>query len=150
MELKVIPVIQVLIAALLMVIISINTHWLNYLFTYKNHLVVLLLALAIISGVLAIYCFKQHQTTVNPMSPEKASQVVSTGIYAFSRNPMYLALLLVLLALATYLANVAVLVIPPVFIAYITRFQIIPEERALTENFGQDYLNYLNKVRRWL
>ncbi len=84
------------------------------------------------------------------MSPEKASKVVDTGIYAYSRNPMYLALLLVLLALASFLANIAVLFIIPVFIAYITRFQIIPEERALTNNFGRDYLDYTNRVRRWI
>ena len=150
MELKVIPVVQVLIAAVLMVIIAIYTPSLSYHFPFENIVISLLLFLAVLSGVLAIYCFKQHQTTVNPMSPEKASKVVDSGIYAYSRNPMYLALLLVLLTLAVFLNNIATFVIIPLFVAYITRFQIIPEERALTSNFGQDYLRYTKKVRRWL
>ena len=150
MDLKVIPVVQVFVAAILMVVISINTPSLYYNFPFKNLMVVLLLSLALISGILAIYCFKQHKTTVNPMSPEKASKVVDSGIYAYSRNPMYLALLLVLFTLTLVLNNIATLAIIPLFIAYITRFQIIPEERALTDNFGQDYLNYKEKVRRWL
>lgn len=150
MELKVIPVVQVLIAAFLMVVISISTPFLNYSFIYQELLIILFLVLAMLSGVLAIYCFKQHKTTVNPMSPEKASRVVNSGIYAYSRNPMYLALLLVLFALAITLENLAVFIILPLFIANITRFQIIPEERALTANFGQEYLSYTSKVRRWL
>ena len=150
MELKVIPVVQVLIAAFLMVVISINTPFLNYSFIYHKLLIILFLVLAILSGFLAIYCFKQHKTTVNPMSPEKASQVVNSGIYAYSRNPMYLALLLVLFALAIALENLAVFGILPLFIAYITRFQIIPEERAMLKLFGDEFVAYQQSVWRWL
>lgn len=100
-----------------------------------------------ISGVLG---FKRARTTVNPMNPEKASVLVSTGIYQHTRNPMYLGLLFCLFAWACVLDNVFSLFFVVMFPIYMTRFQIQPEERILASVFGQDYETYKKQVRRWL
>ena len=84
------------------------------------------------------------------MSPEKSSALVCTGIYKYSRNPMYLGMALLLLAWAIYLASVWALLGVMAYVLYITRFQIIPEERVMEKLFGQEYLAYKAKVRRWL
>ncbi|HEX6016602.1 MAG TPA: isoprenylcysteine carboxylmethyltransferase family protein [Burkholderiaceae bacterium] len=94
--------------------------------------------------------FRKAGTTVNPLKPERASRLVDAGVYQFSRNPMYLGLLLGLLALAVYLAAPVALVGPVAFAGYIQRFQIRPEERALEAKFGAEYVDYKRRVRRWL
>jgi protein-S-isoprenylcysteine O-methyltransferase Ste14 len=84
------------------------------------------------------------------MKPEEAKKIVDTGIYRYSRNPMYLAMLLMLLSMCVLVHNYLSLIALPIFWAYITRFQIIPEERQLKDNFGKPYLDYVHKVRRWI
>jgi len=91
-----------------------------------------------------------HFTTVHPHTPEKTSTVVDTGVYAYSRNPMYIALILIQLALALYLGNIACFAVIPFFIMYITQYQIKPEEEILTKRFPLAYQAYCKKVRRWL
>ena len=100
-----------------------------------------------VAGLLA---FKKAQTTVNPLAPNRSTAVVSTGVYRITRNPMYLGMALILLGLALYLASPWALLGPLVFAAFITRFQIQPEERALTARFGAAYTAYCTQVRRWL
>jgi protein-S-isoprenylcysteine O-methyltransferase Ste14 len=100
-----------------------------------------------LSGVLA---FRKVQTTLNPHTPEKSSSIVQSGPYAFTRNPMYLGLVLVLLGFCTYLANPLSLLAVVVFVAYTMRFQIIPEEQVLLERFGEYYEQYVQSVRRWI
>src|SRR5437763_12668176 len=94
-----------------------------------------LLGLAIaIAGVIS---FQRAKTTINPTRPDSASALVASGVYGFTRNPMYLGLLLVLLAWGVFLANALALIWVPAFVAYMNRFQISPEERALTSLFSQ-------------
>lgn len=100
--------------------------------------------------VAGLVAFRKAKTTVNPLRPERSTQVVSTGIYRITRNPMYLGLVLVLLGLAVYLASPWALLGPLAFAAYITRFQIRLEEQALTTRFGAAYTAYCKQVRRWL
>jgi protein-S-isoprenylcysteine O-methyltransferase Ste14 len=100
-----------------------------------------------LSGVIS---FRRAQTTVNPLKPETSTSLVSTGIYRITRNPMYLGMLAVLLAWAAHLPSVLALLGPVAFSLYITRFQIIPEERALHSLFGAAFVEYTHKVRRWL
>jgi protein-S-isoprenylcysteine O-methyltransferase Ste14 len=149
MELKVIPVIQVLIAVLLMVMFS--QLWPGLILDWPAHkqVALLLFILAIFVGISALISFKMHKTTVNPIKPETTTTIVSSGIYSFSRNPMYLAMLISLISVAYYLQHVTSLPVLLIFIAYMTRFQIIPEEKILTKTFGQQYVDYQNKVRRW-
>ncbi len=100
--------------------------------------------------VAGLVAFRKAKTTVNPLTPSKSATVVTTGVYQWTRNPMYLGLALILLGWAVYLASVWALPGPLVFAAYITRFQIVPEERALTARFGAAYSAYCARVRRWL
>jgi protein-S-isoprenylcysteine O-methyltransferase Ste14 len=100
-----------------------------------------------ISGVVA---FRRAKTTVNPLRPETSSSLVTFGIYRFTRNPMYAGLTLVLLGWAVYLASVWALPGPVVFVLYMTRFQVVPEERVLMGLFGATYSEYQAKVRRWI
>lgn len=100
-----------------------------------------------LSGVIS---FRRAQTTVNPLKPETSTALVSTGIYRITRNPMYLGMLTVLLAWAAYLSSAWALLGPVAFALYITRFQIIPEERALQSLFGAAFVEYAHRVRRWL
>lgn len=94
--------------------------------------------------------FRKAHTTINPLRPDRAAAVVTTGVYRVTRNPMYLGLVLILLGLALYLASPWAVLGPPVFVAYITRYQIQPEERVLAAHFGAPYTAYCAQVRRWL
>jgi protein-S-isoprenylcysteine O-methyltransferase Ste14 len=100
-----------------------------------------------VSGIVA---FRRARTTVNPIKASSASALVSNGVYRFTRNPMYLGLLLELIAWAMFLSNPLALLLLPVYVLYIYRFQIIPEERVLTSLFGAEYTAYKESVRRWL
>jgi len=100
-----------------------------------------------VSGVLA---FGKAKTTKNPMRPEAASSLVVTGVYRVTRNPMYVGLGVLLLAWAVFLWSAWALVGPLAFVAYISRFQISPEERVLAKLFGAEYAAYKARVRRWL
>ena len=154
MELKVIPIVQVIIALALMTLIQYYLPTLNYSEfiepSISSIMALILLLIAIIIGFLAIYSFSKHQTTVNPTKPETSSQVVDSGIYQYSRNPMYLAMLLALIAYACYLENLFAFTICGLFVWYIGRYQITPEERMLTKLFADDYTHYKSCVRRWL
>ena len=111
------------------------------------------LAIALIGGAAAASgaaAFRKAQTTVSPLHPERTSAVVSNGIFRVTRNPMYLGLLLVLLGVAVFLWSLPALVGPLAFVAYMGRFQIVPEERALEQKFGTEYVEYKRRVRRWL
>ena len=100
-----------------------------------------------LSGVLS---FRRAQTTVNPLKPETSAALVSTGIYSFTRNPMYLGMVLGLFGWAVYLSSIWSLLGPVLFVLYITRFQIVPEERVLDRLFGAPFAAYKKRVRRWL
>ncbi len=150
LELKVIPPVQLVISAACMYGLA---HLLpNYHFEWSMGLpvITLLLIAASIIGILALYDFRKHKTTFHPHTPEKSSTVVNTGVYAYSRNPMYIALVLALVAFAIYLQNYSCFAVIPLFIWYITRFQIIPEERMLDKLFPNDFQAYCQKVRRWV
>jgi protein-S-isoprenylcysteine O-methyltransferase Ste14 len=111
------------------------------------------LALALAGGVVAlsgVMSFRRAKTTVNPMKPAKTVSLVTGGVYRFTRNPMYLGLLLVLIAFAVYLSSAWLLVGPVIFVLYMNRFQVAPEERVLSRMFGESYASYQSRVRRWL
>ena len=108
----------------------------------------------LVAGVLLIAVaaaqFFAAKTTINPMRPARASHLITTGVFALSRNPIYLADLLMLCALAVWLGNVFNAALPLLFVCYIRRYQIAPEEHALTQCFGEAYQAYCSRVRRWL
>lgn len=94
--------------------------------------------------------FQRAGTTVNPTKPHESSTVVDSGIYRHTRNPMYLGFLFALVAWAVWLASPWALLGPVVYIAWMTAFQIKPEERILAEHFGEAYRAYCRRVRRWV
>ena len=109
-----------------------------------------LVALGAGFDVSGLWMFRKARTTFSPLRPDRSAAVVQTGVYRITRNPMYLGMVLILLGLALYLASPWALLGPLAFAAYITRFQIVPEERALTARFGEAYTAYCARVRRWL
>jgi protein-S-isoprenylcysteine O-methyltransferase Ste14 len=102
------------------------------------------------TSALGVVSFWRVKTTVNPMNPGASSSLVIRGVYTLTRNPMYLGFLLVLVGWAVFLSNTLAFLLLPVFILYMNRFQITPEERALASLFGQEFVVYKSRVRRWL
>lgn len=99
---------------------------------------------------LGLFEFSRSRTTVDPTRPETASTLVSSGIYRLTRNPMYLGMLLFLLAAAIRAGDWLALIPAIGFVIWMNRFQIGPEEQALTGAFGADYTEYCRRVRRWV
>lgn len=94
--------------------------------------------------------FRRAGTTVNPLRPQAASALVTHGVYRHTRNPMYLGQALVLLGAMLYLQDLRALLALPLFVAYITRFQILPEERVLSARFPGEFAAFCRRVPRWL
>lgn len=119
--------------------------------SFYNVLAALFLLGGAVISALGVLTFRRAKTTVNPLKPHTASTLVTQGIYRYSRNPMYVGLLLVLAGWALYLQNlVALLIMPTIFVLYINKFQIAAEERALVALFGDGYIEYMRHVRRWV
>lgn len=115
--------------------------------TYASLLFFLLGFSFSLSGVLS---FRRFKTTVNPLKPQAATSLVTTGVYRLTRNPMYVGFVFFLLAWAMRLGSVWSVLLVLGFILFIQRFQIAPEERALLLLFGAEFEQYQRKVRRWL
>ena len=111
-------------------------------------LVGVLAAAGVAFDLLGFFEFRRSRTTINPLRPHKASALVTRGVYRLSRNPMYVGIVLVLAAWATYLAGLWAFLGPALFAVYVTRFQIVPEERVMRERFPE-FEAYAARVRRW-
>ena len=122
-------------------------HWIS---SPWNKIGLLLMIIAFSFELWSALLFFRSQTTVNPMKPENSKKIVTTGTYQFTRNPMYLGLLTVLSGYAIWLGTITPFLLLPLFVLLITTQQIIPEEEILEKNFGKEYLDYKEKVRRWL
>ena len=107
-------------------------------------------ALAILIGIWAVGQFRYTRTTINPHKPEAVSELVTSGLYRYSRNPMYLGLLLLLLAWGLYLREWLPFLWAAAFVWYMNRFQIAPEEEVLEAKFADAFESYRKKVRRWI
>lgn len=101
-------------------------------------------------GIAGVYQFRRAQTTVNPIKIDGVSSMVESGIFAYTRNPMYLGLFLLLFGFGYWQQNLLSIVVSFSFIRYMNRFQILPEERALEAIFGAQYIDYKQRVRRWI
>lgn len=148
LENKIPPAVVWLVCALIMKSIA-------YLlpFVALPHLPIVAIVIALIgigAGIAGIWSFYKVRTTINPLEPSEATHFVSEGIYKLSRNPMYVGLVCCLVSWAIWLSYLLPWLGVLLFVAYMTRFQIIPEERVLRQKFGDEYQNYCLKVRRWL
>lgn len=119
-------------------------------YALKLGIAVFIVVLGVIFDILSIYSFRKHKTTVNPLKPETSNSLVVSGTYQLSRNPMYVGMAMFLTAWSVYLASPVALLGVVGFVLYITEFQIKPEERALESLFGNEFVEYKAKVRRWL
>ena len=151
MHLKIPPPIVTLIGILL---IFLSKDYILILYLHP-HLQNTLSFLFLIIGFIIIFSatkeFKKSETTINPMKPETSTSLVTSGIFKYSRNPMYLGLTSILLASCFYFSSLlGIIVYVPLFIFYITVFQIIPEEEMMKDLFNDEYLDYCSKVRRWI
>ena len=119
-----------------------------------TYIAITLSAITVLTGlafvIAGVISFRYDHTTVDPMHPEKSNALVTSGIYQKTRNPMYMGFFCFLIAWAIYLRNVFSLLIACIFIPYMNRFQIQPEEKMLEQLFGEEYRAYLSDVRRWL
>ena len=150
LELKVPPAVLVIICALLMYFSPNPIMYLGFSLEVTYYLSRALFVLAVFIIVAGIYCFRKANTTVDPTSPDKASTLVSYGIFKYSRNPMYLGFAIVLLGFAIKIQTLIAILWVVVFVLYLTQFQIKPEERALRQIFGDEYSQYCKQVRRWI
>jgi protein-S-isoprenylcysteine O-methyltransferase Ste14 len=150
LELRVPPPVIAATAALLMWLAAIPFPALDLDLPARYEVAAVFLAVAAVAAGAALFGFRKANTTINPMTPEASSALVVRGVYRLTRNPMYLAMLVVLAGWAYVVANAAALVMLPLFVLYLNRFQIVPEERALAVRFGEDYERYRRSVRRWL
>lgn len=150
LELRIPPPAVAAIAAFIMWGINVVTPSLQFHDTTR---VVVAISVALLGGCISlvgVISFRRMKTTINPTRPEKASLLVASGIFQVTRNPMYVGMVLVLTGWAVFLSSPGALLGPIAFALYITRFQIIPEERALDALFGSEYTAYKARVRRWV
>ena len=150
LELKIPPVAVTILYVGLMYLLARVTPDLGLSFTLRLVLALLLSGASAVFGLGGVQAFRQARTTVNPLNPHASSTLVATGVFRWSRNPMYLALLLLLLAWGALLDNGWSLLLALTFVLYMNRFQIVPEERALERVFGAEFVSYRRRVRRWL
>jgi protein-S-isoprenylcysteine O-methyltransferase Ste14 len=150
LELKVPPVALGLIIAAAMWLASTYSPSLALAIPWRAAIALAIVGVGLAMAVAGVLAFRKAKTTVNPTKPESTSTVVASGIYGLSRNPMYVGFLLVLAGWGVFLAHVLPFLFLPLFVLYMNRFQIGPEERALSARFGSEYATYMGSVRRWL
>ena len=150
LEVKIPPPAVALLFGLLMWLASRVVEPFEAPFAARVGVAVVLASIGATFGVPAMISFVRARTTMNPIKPGAASSLVTGGVFRFTRNPMYLSLLMYLLAWAAYLSNWLALLLVPVFVFYINELQIKPEERYLFAIFGAEYAAYKARVRRWL
>jgi len=150
LENRIPPPIALLVGLLLMRLIALfdSSQW--FVFEHRNWFALVFCTLGFGTAVSGVLSFKKADTTINPLEPERASQLVKTGVFRISRNPMYLGMVLVGVAWAFYLGSVFSLLMVVAFMLFITHFQIKPEERALAALYPEEFQQYCQTTRRWL
>ena len=150
LELKLSPVMTTIALAALMWLLARNTPGFSLAPEMRLTAMFVLFAAGAAIGFAGIWSFRKARTTVNPWRPHASSELVMSGIYRRARNPMYLGLLLALAGWGLYLANFFAVLLAFAFVPYMNRFQIRPEERALEQAYGEAFVEYCRRVRRWI
>ena len=150
LSLKIIPPLQVLLAGSAMWLTHQWMPLVHFHLPYSDRVFQGILVAALLVFILAVIEFWRHQTTVNPVKIDQTSSLITTGIYRFSRNPIYVADLMILVAWLVWMGAWINIIWVIAFIAYLTRFQILPEERVLARKFPREWAAYRSRVRRWV
>jgi len=150
LELKIPPVPLVLLFVVTMWLLSGSAPSLALAVPWRAPVAFILWSAGFAIALAGLFEFRRAKTTVNPLTPEAATAIVTSGIYRYSRNPMYVGLLLALIGWCVWLSHLLAFALLPFFILYINRFQIEPEERALSTKLGGLFRDYRRSVRRWL
>ena len=150
LELLVPPLLVLLAAGLLMWLVAVFVTATRIDIPFRTIIGWALLGAGVLIDVIGVLQFRRARTTFNPIKVDTAANLVTTGIYRLSRNPMYVGQTLMLLAWAVYLQNWLTLPLVAAFVFWIDRFQIVPEERVLEAKFGGQFQRYRGEVRRWL
>lgn len=150
MKPRVPPPVLMLAAAILMWMLN---RWLplaQWIAPPWNQFGILPAAAGLALGIAALVRFRRERTTTNPLDPSQASHLVTEGVFRVSRNPIYLGMVGLLIGWAIWLGGASPWVMPPLFAIVITAVQIIPEEHALDQLFGDQYRAYQRRVARWI
>lgn len=150
LALKLPPLALVVIMAALMWVASTATPIFDFALPAKRLWAVSLALIGFGTCLAGVASFRRAKTTVNPVKPDLTSSLVVSGIYKYTRNPMYLGFALILLGWGALLSSLTALALVPAFVVYIDRFQIRPEEHVLTSLFPREYPGYQARVRRWI
>ena len=150
LELRIPPLVLAAAFAVAIALVSVHAPLLRIPIPGHKYAGAALVIVGLMVSAVGVLQFRRARTTVNPMSPHKASAVVSSGLYRWSRNPMYLGMAVALLGLAVWASALAAYLLVVAFCWYLTLFQIIPEEKALLAAFGPEFAQYMAKVRRWV
>lgn len=150
LELRIPPLVLVAVFAVGIALVTVYVPLVVVPFPGHKNVAAALVLAGLLLALVGVLQFWRARTTVNPMSPAKTSALVSTGIYRWSRNPMYLGTALLLLGIAAWGSTLGGYLLVLAFCWFLTRFQIVPEERALLAAFGQEFAQYMARVRRWI
>ncbi|WP_323750408.1 isoprenylcysteine carboxylmethyltransferase family protein [Marinobacter sp.] len=150
LELKIPPVAQVVIIAGFMWILAVLLPPLGITLSASALVALFLASTGVAFALLGVWEFRSAGTTVDPRAPDQSANLVTSGVYRISRNPMYVGFMLLLIGWGVFLGNIASFLLLPVFVMYMNRFQIAPEERYMREKFGEEYRHYEAAVRRWV
>lgn len=149
-ELKVPPLLLVVICAALMWLVAKALPNIELSMTTRYAILAITSLFAVSITLAGAFAFKRNSTTVNPIKPETTSSLVTSGVYQWTRNPMYLGFATFLIGWSLFLSSLYALSLIVGFVLYMNRFQILPEERALENIFGDTFLSYKSRVRRWV
>ncbi len=116
----------------------------------QNLISLIILLVGVLILITPIFKFIKSKTTIDPIKFKKVNKLITSGIYKYSRNPMYLGLLMIVTSTSIFYLNIFSIITPIIFYCWINRFQIKREEIFLTEKFGKDYILYMTKTRRWI
>lgn len=150
LQLKIPPPVYLLAFALLMWLAHHYLPLAQWLETPWKHGGIVLIVVALLADFWSLGLFFRARTTFNPIHPERTRELVTSGPYHYTRNPMYVGMLIILTGWGIYLGSVTPFLLLPLFVLTLTVQQIIPEEKVLEEKFGDAYLGYKARVPRWL
>ena len=148
MKTKIPPPILALIMIVIIYLSSLTVE--TFTFSYQTVLSVLVVVVGLGCALPSFRLFANNKTTISPFTPSETTALVTSGMYRYSRNPMYLGLVLLTIAATIFFGTWLGIVIVVAFIFLLNFLQIIPEEEALLDIFGEEYVEYKKKVRRWI